>query len=116
MLLTQCDHDQGSSGPVLFYQFVVAGGKNGKLYLMRTDKMAGYQPGPFPPSSASCMPGIPDCADGPDLIQQWQASTGHIHSAPVVWKAADNRTWLFIMGEADRLTFLLMAASSMLRR
>ena len=70
---------------------------------MRTDKMAGYQPGPFPPSSASCMPGIPDCADGPDLIQQWQASTGHIHSAPVVWKAADNRTLLFIMGEADRL-------------
>jgi hypothetical protein len=49
------------------------------------------------------MPGIPDCADGPDLIQQWQASMGHIHAAPIVWKAADNRTWLFVMGEGDRL-------------
>src|SRR5271165_37685 len=55
MLLDQCDLDQGSSGAVLFDQFVVGGGKNGELFLMRTDKMAGYQPGPFPPPAAACM-------------------------------------------------------------
>jgi hypothetical protein len=29
---------------VLFDQFVVGGGKDGKLYLMRRDKLAGYKP------------------------------------------------------------------------
>ena len=65
MLLKQCDLDQGSAGTVLFDQFVVGGGKDGKLYLMRRDKMAGYKPGPFPPPAASCQPGAPPCADGP---------------------------------------------------
>ncbi len=103
MLLRQCDLDQGSSGAVLFDQFIAAGGKNGWLYLMRTDKMAGYQPGPFPPPAAACMPGEPDCTDGPDLIQKWRASIGHIHSAPIVWKGPGNKSWLYIMGEGDRL-------------
>jgi hypothetical protein len=103
MLLRQCDLDQGSSGAVLFDQFIVGGGKNGKLYLMRTDKMAGYQAGPFPPPAAACMPGEPDCADGPDLIQKWQATTGHIHGAPAVWKGPNNSTWLYVMGEGDHL-------------
>jgi hypothetical protein len=103
MLLRQCDLDQGSSGAVLFDQFVVGGGKNGMLYLMRRDKMAGYQPGPFPPSAAACLPGEPDCTDGPDLVQKWQATMGHIHGAPIVWKGPNNATWLYIMGEGDRL-------------
>src|SRR5580704_7226391 len=103
MLLDQFDLDQGSSGAVLFDQFVIGGGKDGRLYLMRTDKMPGYQPGPFPPPSAACMPGEPDCADSPDLIQKWQASTGHIHGAPIIWKGPSNRTWLYIMGEGDPL-------------
>jgi hypothetical protein len=103
MLLDQCDLDQGSSGPVLFDQFVVGGGKDGRLYLMRTDTMAGYQPGPFPPPAAACLPGQPDCADGPHLIQKWRASMGHIHGAPIVWQGPNNRTWLYIMGEGDPL-------------
>jgi hypothetical protein len=65
--------------------------------------MAGYTPGPFPPPAAVCMPGIPDCTDSSDLIQQWQASMGHIHSAPIVWNGANGHTWLYIMGEGDRL-------------
>lgn len=103
MLLKQCDLDQGSSGPVLFDRFVVAGGKDGKLYLMLTGKMPGYQPGPFPPVAAACTPGEPDCTDSPDLIQKWQASTGHIHGAPILWKGPNNRTWLYLMGEGDPL-------------
>ncbi len=103
MLLNQCDFDQGSSGAVLFDQFVVGGGKDGRLYLMRTDKMAGYDPGPFPPTSLSCTPGLPDCTDGPDLIQKWQAATGHIHGSPIVWNGPNNRSWLFVMGEGNPL-------------
>ena len=86
MLLKQCDLDQGSAGVVLFDQFIVGGGKDGRLYLMRTDDMPGYRPGPYPPSAAACLPGEPDCADPPGLIQKWQASMGHIHGAPIVWK------------------------------
>ena len=103
MLLKQCDLDQGSAGAVLFDQFVVGGGKDGKLYLMRTDKMPGYKPGPFPPPAASCLPGEPPCSDNADLLQKWQASGGHIHGAPAVWRGPENRTWLYVMGEGDRL-------------
>jgi hypothetical protein len=103
MLLKQCDLDQGSAGAVLFDRFVIGGGKDGKLYLMRTDKMPGYQPGPFPPPAASCLPGEPPCTDGPDLVQKWQASGGHIHGAPAVWTGPNKRTWLYVMGEGDRL-------------
>ena len=28
---------------------------------------------------------------------------GHIHGAPIVWQGPNNRTWLYIMGEGDRL-------------
>lgn len=103
MLLDQCDLDQGSSGAILFDEFVIGGGKDGRLYLMRVDKMPGSQPGPFPPPAAACMPGEPDCTDSADLIQKWQASTGHIHGAPIVWKGPNNRTWLYVMGEGDPL-------------
>lgn len=103
MLLDQCDLDQGSSGAVLFDQFVIGGGKDGRLYLMRADKMPGYQPGPFPPTSAACMPAEPDCTDSPDLTQKWQASSGHIHGAPIVWNGPSHQTWLYVMGEGDPL-------------
>lgn len=103
MLLKQCDLDQGSAGVVLFDSFIVGGGKDGRLYLMRTDNMPGYQSGPYPPPAASCMPGEPDCSDPPGLIQKWRASMGHIHGAPIVWKGPNNRTWLYVMGEGDRL-------------
>ena len=103
MLLKQCDLDQGSAGAVLFDGFIVGGGKDGKLYLMRTDKMGGYKPGPFPPPAASCLPGEPACSDSPDLVQKWQASGGHIHGAPAVWHGPNNHTWLYVMGEGDRL-------------
>lgn len=103
MWLRQCDLDQGSSGAVLFDRFIIGGGKDGKLYFMQTDKMPGYQPGPFPPPAAACTPGLPDCTNSPDLIQEWQASAGHIHGAPIVWRGPNNKTWLYVMGEGDHL-------------
>ena len=103
MLLQKSDLDQGSAGVVLFDNFVVGGGKAGELYLMRTDKMAGYQPGPFPPPAETAMGAVQDCTDGPDLIQKWHATGGHIHGAPAIWTGPNNQTWLYVMGEGDRL-------------
>jgi hypothetical protein len=103
MLLQQCDLDHGSSGPVLFSQFVVGGGKNGWLYLMRADKLGQYAPGPFPPPAAACQPGVTDCTDGPNVIQKWQATHGHIHGAPVFWAGPGGKSWLYVMGEGDPL-------------
>ncbi|MGB8064460.1 MAG: hypothetical protein WCF26_21405 [Candidatus Sulfotelmatobacter sp.] len=103
MLLDQCDLDQGSSGAVLFDKFVIGGGKDGRLYLMNTANMPGYEPGPFPPTASTCLPAEPDCTDSPALIQKWQASSGHIHGAPIVWNGPNNHTWLYVMGEGDPL-------------
>lgn len=61
VLLQQCDLDQGSSGAVLFDEFVVGGGKDGRLFLMRRNKMAGYKPGFLPLPAASC----PECLVAP---------------------------------------------------
>jgi hypothetical protein len=104
MLLAQCDLDQGSAGVVLFDQFIIGGGKDGRLYLMRTDQMPGNKPGIFPPTANACTPGQPDaCTDPSGLLQKWQASEGHIHAAPIVWKGPKNQTWLYVMGEGDHL-------------
>lgn len=103
MWLVKCDLDQGSAGVVLFDPFVIGGGKDGKIYVMRTDKMPGYTPGPFPPPAIDCRPGEPNCSDSSDLVQKWQASHGHIHGAPIVWAGPNHKTWLYVMGEGDRL-------------
>jgi len=103
MLLDRCDLDQGSSGAVLFDEFLIGGGKDGRLYLMKADKMPGYTPGPFPPPADACMPAQPDCTDSTDLVEKWQASGGHIHGAPIIWKGPNNKTWLYVMGEGDPL-------------
>ena len=103
MLLQKCDLDHGSSGPMLFNDFIVGGGKNGELYLMKTAKLGGYTPGPFPPSASACSPGQPECSDSPNLIQKWQASMGHIHGGPVFWTGPGGNGWLYVMGEGDHL-------------
>jgi hypothetical protein len=105
MILQKCDLDQGSAGPLLFHEFVVGGGKNGELYLMRANKLGGFQPGPFPPPAANCEPGmLPACTDGPNLIQRWQATMGHIHGSPVFWDGPGGKSWLYVMGEGDHLS------------
>src|SRR5262249_17540033 len=78
-------------------------GKNGWLYLMQSDKLAQYTPGPFPPAAAACMPGLPDCTDGPNLIQKWQASRGHIPGAPLFWGGPGGKSLLYASGEGDRV-------------
>ena len=104
MLLAQCDLDQGSAGVVLFDQFVLGGGKDGRLYLMHANPMPDFTPGIFAPTANACLPEQPDnCKEATGLIQKWQAAVGHIHGAPIVWKNAAGQTSLFVMGEGDNL-------------
>jgi hypothetical protein len=104
MLLAQCDLDQGSAGVVLFDQFIVGGGKDGRLYLMRSDNMPGSKPGIFPPPANACLAQQPDdCTDPAGLIQKWPGAQGHIHGAPIIWKGSNNQISLYVMGEGDHL-------------
>jgi hypothetical protein len=102
LYLDECDLDLGSSGPLLFNDLVVGGGKSGMLYLMRADNLAKYSPGPKLPKRFSCK-SIPRCQDGPQLIQKWRASKGHIHGSPVFWSGPAGKSWLYVMGEGDHL-------------
>jgi hypothetical protein len=110
VMLRRCDADQGSAGPLLFKDMVIGGGKNGELYLMHANKLAGYTPGPSSslnnacPVPVACHPGsIPDCPDGQDVVQKWPATLGHIHGAPVFWQGPNGKSWLYLMGEGDHL-------------
>jgi hypothetical protein len=100
--LDRCDLDHGSSGPLLFHDFVVGGGKAGMLYLMRADELAKYSPPPALPRSGVCSL-IPNCQDGPLIVQKWKAAKGHIHGSPVFWEGPEGKSWLYVMGEADHL-------------
>jgi hypothetical protein len=100
--LDRCDYDLGSAAPLLFNDSVVAGGKTGKLYLMRADKLGQYVAGPETPKSGSCKV-IPECSEGPRVVQKWRGAIGHIHGAPVFWNGPGGQSWLYVMGEGDRL-------------
>jgi hypothetical protein len=100
-ILNSCDLDQGSSGPLLFDGFVIGGGKNGELYFMRADKLGQYTPGPWPEPALNCN-AVPQCQDGPLVLQKWQAAMGHIHGSPVFWNGPA-ASWLYVMGEGDHL-------------
>jgi len=102
LFLDRCDLDQGSSGPLLFNDFVVGGGKAGFLYLMHADKLAKYYPAPAFRRKAACT-AIPMCQDGPLIVQKWKASKGHIHGSPVLWDGPGGKSWLYVMGEGDHL-------------
>jgi hypothetical protein len=91
-ILSSMDMDLGSSGPVGIpgTNYLVAGGKEGKLYLMDTSNLGKFN------SSAD------------QVVQEFQATTGpsgyysHIHGAPVYWKGPSGQ-FVYIWGESDHL-------------
>ena len=100
--LDRCDYDHGSSGPLLFNDFVVSGSKTGMIYLMRADALAKYHPSSALPKTSGCKL-VPKCEDGPLIVQKWRAAKGHIHGSPVFWQGPGGKNWLYVMGEADHL-------------
>jgi hypothetical protein len=92
------DLDLGSSSPIFLGNLIAGGGKDGIIYLMNRDHLAGFQPG-----APANPPGNPGCNDTPQLLQRVNATDGHIHGAPVFWKGPNGASWVYVMGEGDNL-------------
>jgi hypothetical protein len=82
------DADLGSCGPILlpgtFY--LVAGSKEGKLYVMNTSNMGKF-----------------NAAGDSQIVQWWWAGNGHMHGTPVYWRGMTNGNFLYMWSENDRL-------------
>jgi hypothetical protein len=102
-LRTSCDLDLGSSGPLLFDDMILGGGKTGELYLMKAAKLAHFQAGIHPPPAGPNCMAIPACTDGPLLTQRWKAANGHIHGSPIIWNGPGGKRWIYVMGEGSHL-------------
>ncbi len=93
--LSELDLDLGSAGPLLLAggAELVAGGKQGRLYHMRTNRMPGYDPPPGPTL---------ECGNGPGLLADIEGARCHLHSSPVHWKGPEGE-WIYVMGQSSRL-------------
>jgi hypothetical protein len=94
--LNKDDIDLGSSGPVLIpgANLVFGGGKEGRLYLLSTDRMGEHVPPPEP-TAATCP--------NPNSLQEVdKAALGHLHGSPVFWEGTDG-VRIYLWGENDLL-------------
>ena len=85
------DFDLGSAGVLGIpgTSLVVGGGKQGVLYLVNTDSTKGSM-GQFNSSTDQ-------------VVQEFQATVGHIHGAPIYWNSALNGPTIYVWGERDYL-------------
>src|ERR1035438_9733271 len=90
------DLDLGSAAPVFLpNNLILGGGKSGTVYLMDRDKLANFQSG-TPPNQRKCK------ENSPLVLQQIDATPGHIHGAPVFFQGSAG-DWVYVMGEGDNL-------------
>nr|HVY39104.1 hypothetical protein [Polyangia bacterium] len=100
--LSDIDLDLGSSGPVVIpgTAYVVASGKEGKIYLLDRAHLGGYNPAGdtvVDEFQATPLPACdPACNGG-----QWQLYF-HIHAAPVFWNGPQG-PFLYVWAERDYL-------------
>jgi hypothetical protein len=92
------DMDLGSASPVFLPgNLILGGGKFGAFYLMDRSNLGKFQPGaPLHP------PVQPGCNETNLVLQRVNATSGHIHGAPVFWEGP-NGDWIYVMGEGDNL-------------
>ena len=85
--LNSIDFDLGTSGAMLMptTNYLIAGSKNGTIYVINSGNMTHYNSG------------------GDQIVQEWQASPGHIHSSMTLWNSPTNGTTLYVYGERDYL-------------
>jgi hypothetical protein len=98
---TSCDLDLGSSGPLLFDDMILGGGKTGELYLMKANHLAHFRAGIAPPPQNPNCVALPACTDGPALTQRWKAAKGHIHGSPIIWSGPGGQRWIYVTGEGS---------------
>ena len=85
--LNSIDFDLGTSGAMLMptTNYLIAGSKNGTVYVINPANMTHFHSG------------------GDQIVQEWQASPGHIHSSMTLWNSPVNGTTLYVWGERDAL-------------
>jgi hypothetical protein len=94
-ILAERDLDLGSTGPVLFGSAtdLVAIGKQGRLYHMRSARLGGYQPPPAPTL---------ECSNSGAVLADIQASRSHVYGSPVYWEGT-RHPWLYMWGVGGAL-------------
>ena len=91
-MMNGMDMDLGSAGPLLLPgNLVSAGGKPGTVYLMERNHLGHFQAGGA------------GCNDSNLVLQRVNATPGHIHGTPVLWQGPGSQSWVYVMGEGDRL-------------
>ena len=100
--LSSIDLDLGSSGPVVIpgTSYVVASGKEGKIYLLDRANLGGYNPGGDTVVDEFQATPLPAC-DPTCNWTQWQLYF-HIHAAPVFWNGPQG-SFLYVWAERDYL-------------
>jgi len=97
--LNSLDMDLGSAGPILIpgAKLVLGGGKEGRLYLLSTDRLGEHVDPPHP--NAKTCP-------NPNVLQDFRTATDnhdhHLHGSPVFWQSTDGSR-IYVWGENDRL-------------
>jgi hypothetical protein len=122
------DMDLGSGGPVLAerHGLVLGSGKDGILFVHKTDRMGKTQPadldhpkGNYDKLAAPAIwftffPGF-DVSPTPDDIKalnnHFFDRTHHLHGSPIVWNSPERGTMLFCWGENSNLRAWTLAAN-----
>ncbi len=86
--LNSIDFDLASSSAMVMpgTGYILGGGKEGKIYVVNPANMGKFQAG-----------------SDSQVIQEFQASGGHIHSSMLYWNTPNNGPVLYVWGESDRL-------------
>ncbi len=86
--LNSIDFDLGTSGAMQMpgTNYLIAGSKNGVIYVLNPANMGKFN------SNGDTQ-----------IVQEWQASPGHIHSSMTLWNSPTNGTTLYVFGERDYL-------------
>ena len=86
--LNSIDFDLASSSAMVMpgTGYLIGGGKEGKIYVVNPANMGKFQSG-----------------SDSQIIQEFQASGGHIHSSMLYWNTPNNGPILYVWGESDYL-------------
>jgi hypothetical protein len=107
-IFNRCDVDLGSAGPIIVStkgkEWVVGGGKSGKLYQLPSDRLGKLESRGKPaPQFQAVSP------DRSHLIPCPPAPMYHIHGQPALWANDKDGQLLYVWGEKDWLRAYKMA-------
>jgi hypothetical protein len=98
------DKDLGSAGPLLLGgSKIITGGKEGRVYLLDTNHWGHFTGAGIGPGNNCNNSPPPVCHNDAAVLQEFQATVGHIHGSPVFWPGPQ-KGFVYAWGEESRLT------------